>query len=457
MSKGTKIALIIAAISLVLACVAVFIIANNFFMGRFPASSTIIGGTEVSGKTVSEAVVEMNASESLLIKVNKAGTDYTIPIGNCVTRMSEGEQVEEAKSEISFFSYLFHTKVVKVLKPSTVSIDDAQLKSVIETTLPAAKYATSDAYFDSDWNLIAEVQGDDINYDEFLSRIKTDLEEGAELNYKAEDFYFHPTVKAEDKNMQKVQKKVQKYKSMSITFTFGPYKKEVITSEKICSNLVLKKKKLKLKTDWVQPFVHRMATKYNTLGTTRTFKSTLDGEIRVSGGSMGWSMDEAKTLYNLNRALKKMKTVSMEPVYTSRGVTFGKNNDIGKSYVEVSIQRQHVWVYKKGQLVMDTDCVTGVPNAERMTHTGIYKIYAMQKDRYLGTYEVQGYHTHVNYFMPFNGGEGLHDATWRSSFGGTIYRSSGSHGCVNLPPAMAEKMFGLLYVGMPVVVYDLGA
>ena len=169
---------------------------------------------------------------------------------------------------------------------------------------------------------------------------------------------------------------------------------------------------------------------------------------------MGWWMDEKKTLEKLNNALKKMKSVTMEPVYFSRGAAFGKYNDIGKTYVEVSINRQHVWVYKKGKLALETDCVTGVPNKERMTHPGVHHIFAKQRDRYLGTMEVQGYHTHVDYFMPFNGGEGLHDAPWRGAFGGSIYRSGGSHGCVNLPPAMAASIYDLVEVGTPVVVYD---
>ena len=149
-----------------------------------------------------------------------------------------------------------------------------------------------------------------------------------------------------------------------------------------------------------------------------------------------------------------MKAVTMKPVYKNKGATFGKKNDIGKSYVEVSIARQHVWVYVKGKLKLETDCVTGVPNKERMTHPGCHYIFAKQRDRFLGTMEVQGYHTHVDYFMPFNGGEGLHDAPWRGSFGGAIYKTGGSHGCVNLPPAKAAEIYDLVYVGMPVVVYD---
>ncbi len=453
MSKGTKVALIIAAISLVAGFVAIFVVANNFFMGKFPVQTTIIGGTEVSDKNISDALVQMNAAEGLKIIVNKDGVECTVPVSGSVTRLYDREQVEDAKSQISFFDYLFHTKVEIPLQPKDVTIDEKKLRNSIETTIPSPKYKTSDAYFDSDWNLIAEVQGDDINYKQFMKKVTDDIRSGNELNYKAEDFYFHPAVKAEDENMKDIQEKIQQYKKMSITFEFGK-RKEVITPEKICSNLKIKKGKVKLKTGWTKDYVRRLARKYNTMGATRTFQTTKDGEKKITGGTMGWWMNEEKTLENLKKALKKRKSTTMKPVYRAIGATHGKDNDIGKSYVEVSIQRQHVWVYIKGELKLETDCVTGVPNKERMTHPGCHHIVAKQRDRYLGTMAVQGYHTHVDYFMPFNGGEGLHDAPWRGSFGGQIYKSGGSHGCVNLPPAMAAKIYDLAFVGMPVIVYD---
>ena len=50
-------------------------------------------------------------------------------------------------------------------------------------------------------------------------------------------------------------------------------------------------------------------------------------------------------------------------------------------------------------------------------------------------------------------GTGLHDANWRSSFGGTIYQCNGSHGCVNMPPAKAQELYSMLSVGTPVIMY----
>jgi len=48
---------------------------------------------------------------------------------------------------------------------------------------------------------------------------------------------------------------------------------------------------------------------------------------------------------------------------------------------------------------------------------------------------------------------GMHDASWRSSFGANIYLTNGSHGCVNLPSKKAEVIYGYVEQGEPVIVY----
>ena len=90
--------------------------------------------------------------------------------------------------------------------------------------------------------------------------------------------------------------------------------------------------------------------------------------------------------------------------------------------------------------------------------TGIYSIAYKQTDRILrgakkadGTYE---YESHVDYWMPFNGGIGLHDADWRGSFGGSIYKTNGSHGCINLPVDKAPALYELIEKGTPVICHN---
>jgi lipoprotein-anchoring transpeptidase ErfK/SrfK len=86
------------------------------------------------------------------------------------------------------------------------------------------------------------------------------------------------------------------------------------------------------------------------------------------------------------------------------------------------------------------------------THTGVGVVQYKARNKVLGGAGYD-YATPVSYWMPFNGGEGLHDADWRSTFGGTIYKNNGSHGCVNLPPSAAATIYGIIDAGWPVVVY----
>ena len=106
-------------------------------------------------------------------------------------------------------------------------------------------------------------------------------------------------------------------------------------------------------------------------------------------------------------------------------------------------------------MIVSTDVVTGDLANGYATPSGIYYLKYKQRDTTLSGDNADGsrYNSKVSYWMPFNGGIGLHDATWRSSFGGNIYKSNGSHGCVNMPPAKAKKTFDTIESGYPIVVH----
>ncbi len=151
----------------------------------------------------------------------------------------------------------------------------------------------------------------------------------------------------------------------------------------------------------------------------------------------------------LIEAIKSGKSQTIEPEYTYKGYV-RDTNDIGNTYVEVSLSAQHMWFYKNGQLLVDTDVVTGNHNLGHDTKTGIYAI--MYKERN-ATLVGEDYSSPVKYWMPFYANVGIHDASWRTTFGGSEYLNNGSHGCVNTPEANAEKIFNNIEKGVPVVVY----
>ena len=118
--------------------------------------------------------------------------------------------------------------------------------------------------------------------------------------------------------------------------------------------------------------------------------------------------------------------------------------------MEIDYTNQHLWYYKEGQLLLETDIVSGNISRGNGSPDGVFKIVYKQRN---ATLVGENYASDVNYFMPFAYNVGIHDASWRNTFGKEIYKTSGSHGCINVPPKKAEKLYKLLETGTPVVAF----
>lgn len=128
------------------------------------------------------------------------------------------------------------------------------------------------------------------------------------------------------------------------------------------------------------------------------------------------------------------------------------NNDkysyLPDDYIEVDISDQLVSVYNDNERLLTADVVTGKPGND--TDMGLQEILGKDYNRYL---DGPTWHVHVDYFFYFNYGEGFHDASWRNEFGDEIYKTNGSHGCVNMKHSDVEKMDELIEVGTKVLVH----
>lgn len=136
----------------------------------------------------------------------------------------------------------------------------------------------------------------------------------------------------------------------------------------------------------------------------------------------------------------------------------GWNSELGR-YIDVDLECQFARLYDEtGKVIWESAFVSGNTLEGHNTVTGTFNIYAMQTNQVLVGMDYNGdgesdYQSFVNYWMPFYGGYGLHDATWRSNFGGEYYYSGGSHGCVNLPYSKAEELYGMTHVGETVSIH----
>ena len=208
----------------------------------------------------------------------------------------------------------------------------------------------------------------------------------------------------------------------------------------------------------VAAYVQGLRNKYDTPAGTQTWQSA-DGTTKSIKTDYGWHIDQAKETEALIANIQSLQSVTREPVYASRAVQT-EMPQWGKTFVEIDISSQHVYFYQDGNCVWDSKCVTGTAtDPDRATPTGVFALKYKQRDRVLrGRINPQtgkpSYESPVAYWMPFNGNIGLHDANWRSSFGGNIYLKSGSHGCINLPPKNAKTLFELITPGTVIVVCD---
>ena len=227
---------------------------------------------------------------------------------------------------------------------------------------------------------------------------------------------------------------------------------EILDSGKLAGWMVMKEDgTLDLSEEKLQEFVSSLAERYNTVGKPRTFQTSYGSDITLYKGNFGWKLDEQQMTASLREAVSKPGFRTVTPDWAQKGGAYnGVNTDIGDSYVEVDLNKQKVWLYQDGKKLLETDCVSGTAGTDRETPGGVYFVFYKQSP---ATLTGPGYASPVSYWMPFNGGVGLHDATWRSTFGGDIYKTDGSHGCVNLPLEAAKLMYETVKIGWPVVCY----
>ncbi len=264
------------------------------------------------------------------------------------------------------------------------------------------------------------------------------------------DAYQKPAVTSEDEALNAEAERLNRFGGIRIVYQFDD-QKEVLDAYTLVGWLKEDADgRLELDRDAVTDFVAGLAERYDTVGKPKTLHTSYGTTAVIEKGTYGWQIDQEEEAAQLYDLLLRGESQTREPVYIQRANSHG-DPDFGDSYVEINMITQHVFLYVDGELVTETDCVTGKVSNGNSTPEGIYPLAWKQKNRVL---RGPGYASFVNFWMPFNGGVGMHDASWRSTFGGTIYKYSGSHGCVNMPYAAAQTIYEHIEAGFPVICYN---
>ncbi|WP_022753935.1 L,D-transpeptidase family protein [Butyrivibrio fibrisolvens] len=453
--KKKNLILIIAATTVA----AIYLGAATFFSFHFCPGSKL-NGQDISWMTISQVrdLVDSKASSYVLDIVGRSGLDEKITASDISWKPDFNESLNDNLGFVNGLKWpVYVLSHRSFTNEDMASFDEELLRSKINSMSffkeeNMISPVDAQLVFDenlAEYTIVPEDYGSKADRDAFYEAVVEALSTmQMTLSLDKAGVYEEPKILSDNKALTDECQSLNKYASAKITYTFGD---DVITVDGnyIKDWISYDGTTTTLDTDKVNEFVNTLGRTYDTFGRDRTFTTSLGQTITVSGGDYGWWMDRDTTLSELVTAIESTSICDMTPVYFGTAAQYG-SQDYGTSYVEVDLDHQHVYVYENGSLVIDTDCVSGKATNDRVTPTGTFGITYKERD---ATLTGQNYSSDVKYWMPFYGNVGLHDASWRSSFGSDIYVTNGSHGCINLPPDAAAVIFEHVEKGEAVIVY----
>lgn len=458
-------AAVIVAVLFVFYCMIAHSYTQKFMRGTF------INGINVSKMTLKEAENELRDSvEAYTLKLtfqDQAKETLTAKdIG--FTYQSSGETAKLLKNQkrMTWLGHMLGKKSKYQVKTS-YTVDDKKLKSAV-AGLPEFQRANvvspENARMmlkDGEFVIEREVMGNELDLDIADQAILSAVEKGEKkLDLtEVEGAYLRPQITSQDETLVSDVDDLNKFISCSYSITCKDKSVIRIGKKKLISWLKenedgsysIDSAKI---ADRVWTLIQKLADKYNDVKTSMPFKTTNHGTEELDCDPYGYKIDVDETAEPICNAIVGMRS---EDFTLKNSVEETVDSAFGGHYVEVDVTKQHVYLYKDNKLFFDTDCVTGLESdPERTTPSGVFAVYTKDENKTLeGRLTADGpvtYTSNVSYWMPFYESYGMHDAPWRDTFGGEIYKTNGSHGCVNLPVDAAETIFNNVEVGTAVIV-----
>lgn len=324
--------------------------------------------------------------------------------------------------------------------------------SVFSFMQPENMEAPQDAVLtitDTGYELVEEIQGNTVIKEQVFAEIMDAADSQKSEVTLSDACYKRPVITAETPRIVNLTAQFDRYLASVITYEIEG-REEILDSGKIASMLLVSEDDVvSVDEDALTAYVQSLASNYNTYGRKREFRTSAGDTVTIGGGDYGWVVAKEEEKEQILKDLEGGVPVTREPVYEQTALYRGAD-DVGNTYVEIDYTNQHLYYYQDGVLAADTDIVSGNISRNNGSPDGVFKIVYKKSP---ATLTGEDYQSAVEYFMPFAYNVGIHDASWRSSFGGNIYKTSGSHGCINVPAQAAEKLYRIVDTGTPVIAY----
>ena len=469
--KIVTILLVGLAVSAIALCAVFYVWKMNFYKTHF-LPNTYVNGVDCSELDVA-AVAEILKTDVANYEMHVLGRDEkgeqvelgvisAEDIGLVVKdAVAEANELMSGQNASGWLMAVLSKKEQRLNVVHAITFDEAALEKYVkqwDAFDEAKMIAPADAYI-SEYSdatkgceIIPEVVGTQLDTDSAIACISAVVAGcGDKVDLVEQGCYAEPAILSTNADLIAKWEVMDKWLGAEITYDWNTY--DVVVDGSIIQDWIVEKEdgSLAIDEEAVSAFVADNASKYDTYGKSRKFMTSLGVELTLPTGGFGWLTDRKAVTEALLQMVENGEVTKAEPVYSNRAPWRGMN-DIGNSYVEIDLSNQHLYLYSKGELVFETDFVSGAMNStpDCVTPAGVFDITYKTTNAVLrgGDYE-----QFVYYWMPFYGNYGMHDATWRWQFGGDIFLTDGSHGCVNLPLESAATIYSYMHEGFPVICY----
>lgn len=449
---------IVISVALTLTALAGLYVAISFYFSSHFFLCAKINGWRVGGMDLSAAEEKVGdgVEDYLLTVFDREGEKHHIygaDIACSYVPDGSVERLLNAQNPVQWLGAIFAPRDSEV--PITMEYKEELISQAVEDMDCFQKenitepVSASIELGEEGYHIEKETPGNRMIFENVLAKVKQAVSAGETSVQLTDEDYVSPEYTSESKEIVETMERIEKYESATIDYQIKD-SKEQLGKEQIRDFLTVDGFNVSLKEDKITDYVQMLASKYNTYADVRKFKTSSNDTIEIGGGDYGWIVDKPGEAEQLKADLEAGKPVSREPVYSQRAFVEGKD-DVGNTYVEIDYTKQHMWYYENGELVVESDVVTGNINKNNGSPDGVFKIVYKDSPAVL---KGEDYESDVTYFMPFAYNVGIHDASWRGGkFGGEIYKSSGSHGCINAPLEVADAIYKKIEVGTPVIAY----
>lgn len=465
--RGRKIAAIVAG-SLAGAVALAYAVGFAVFSFMFFPNTTA-GGNDISMKSTEDvaAMLEQDAA-NYDFTVEGAGISLSMTAAEAGIAYDTDAVISDLRSQVRAWAWPYEVFMTHdyssclAVEYENTALSDALTAAAEEVNATATPPTDATIGYDAETDgfaVVPEQYGTQIDTAKLIEYVAEQNDMLVESIVLGEEVLVEAEIKQDDQRLADAAARANAYMVSRVDFMIAGEVAVSLNPESMSTWIVMDDQfqvtlSEELKAAWIEQTVEACTT----VGNERVYTRPDGKEVTVSGGDYGWIVDGEAFVKLVEEAVVSGQQGQVDMPVKQEAQAWGGigGADWGKRYVDVDLAEQHARFYDvDGNLIWESDIVSGGPGASRATPSGVWDLntnngYAMLVGRNSdGSID---YETPVNYWMPFKGQSiGLHDANWRSTFGGNIYTYNGSHGCVNLPVSKARELHELIEVGDVVI------